>query len=109
MGFLKQFVDNEIVYIINDDVIEDSLVRKIMHDIKSKYKIGLDMKNVKSLCSSLFIKYLNDNKYKLYNLQNEVLLYLSITLKNGNLKSHMNFKDFKYNKRELIRRRFIVT
>ena len=108
MGFLKQFIDNEIVYIINDDIIRDSLVKEIIKDIKPNYKIGLDMRNVKSLCSSLFVKCLNNNKYKLYNLQSEVLLYLSITLKNGNLKSHMNFKDFKYNKRELIRRRFIA-
>ena len=108
MSFLKQFSDNEIVYIIDDAIIKDSLVKEIVHDIKPNYKIGLDMKNVKSLNSSLFIKYLNDNKYKLYNLQSEILAYLSIVIKNGKLKSYMNFKDFKYNKRELIRRKLIL-
>ncbi len=108
MGFLKQFSDSEIVYIIDDEVIKDSLIRKIVHDIEPNYKIGLDMKNVKSLSSSLFIKYLNNNKYKLYNLQSEILAYLSIVIKDGKLKSYMNFKDFKYNKRELVRRKFII-
>ena len=108
MGFLKQYGESEIVYIIDDEVINDSLIKKIIDDIEPKYKIGIDMSHVKALSSSLFIKYLNDNKYKLYNLQNEVLTYLSLIMKDGKLKSYMNFKDFKNNKRELMRRRFIV-
>ncbi|MBQ8476126.1 hypothetical protein IJ531_03590 [bacterium] len=108
MGFLKQFTQGEIVFIINDETIDDFLVKKIISNIKPEYKAGLDMKNVRSLCSSLFIECLNSNKFKLYNLQNEVLTYLSIILKDGRLKSYMNFKDFKQNKRELIRRRFSI-
>ena len=108
MRFFKQFINNEIVYIINDDIIKDSLIKNIVEDIKPDCKIGLDMKYVKSLNSFLFIKYLNENKYKLYNLQNDVLTYLSLVIKDGKLKSYMNFKDFKNNKRELIRRRFTI-
>lgn len=109
MGFLKQFIENKIVYVISDEIIEDSLIDSIVNDIKQKHKVCLDMKNVKSLHSSKFIQYLNNNMYKLYNLQNEVLTYLSIVIKDGKLKSYMNFEDFKDDKRELIRRRFIVT
>ena len=108
MSFLKQFGKDEIVYVINDEIIKDSLIKKIVNDIKPKHKIGLDMKNVKALHSSLFIKYLNYDKYRLYNLQNDVLTYLSIVLKNGKLKSYMSIKDFQSNKRELIRRKFIA-
>ena len=108
MGFLKQLSGNEIVYIINDKIIEDKIIKKIIKDINPDYKIGFDMRNVKSLSSALFLKYLNCNKYKLYNLQNEVLTYLSIVIKSGRLKSYMNYEDFKNNKRELIKRRFSV-
>ena len=69
MGFSKQFTENEIVFIINDKILNDSLVKKIVKNIKP---------------------------------------YLSLILKNGKLHSYMNFNDFKNNKRELIRRRFIV-
>ena len=105
-GFCKQLKGNEIVYIINDEIVKDSLIRSIACDIKPKYKIGLDMKNVKTLNSYLFLKYLKNNKYKLYNITNEVLTYLSIIVKDGKLNSYMNFKDFKFDKRELIRRHF---
>lgn len=108
MGFLKQFTKDEIVFIIDDEIIDNSLVRKIISNIKPNCKIGLDMRNVKALKSSLFIKYLNKEKYSLYNLRNEVMTYLSLIIKNGRLKSFMNYKDFKENKRELIRRRFII-
>ena len=106
MTFSKQFSEDKIVYIIDDEIIKDSLIEKIIDDINPAYKIGLDMKNVKTLSSSLFIKYLTDNRYKLYNLQNEVLTYLSLIIKDGKLKSYMNFSDFKNDKRELIRRKF---
>lgn len=108
MGFSKQFTENEIVFIINDKILNDSLVKKIVKNIKPNFKIGLDMKNVVTLNSALFVKYLNCEKYKLYNLKSEVITYLSLILKNGKLHSYMNFNDFKNNKRELIRRRFIV-
>ena len=106
MNFYKQFMKNEIDYVINDEIIDDSLIENIVRNINSKYKIGFDMKNVKTLNSSLFLKYLKNNKYKLYNITNEVLTYLSLVIKDGKLNSYMNFKDFKNNKRELIRRKF---
>ncbi|MBR2068171.1 MAG: hypothetical protein IJ877_00275 [Candidatus Gastranaerophilales bacterium] len=108
MSFLRQFAKSEIVFIINDKIIKDSLVKKIISNIKPGYKIGLDMKNVKSLNSALFLKCLNNNVFKLYNLNSELLTYLSIVIKDGKLKSYMDFQDFKENKRELIRRRFLI-
>ena len=108
MGFSVQYTKDELIFIINEEVIQDSLIEKVVNQIKPKYKIGLDMKKVKALNSDLFIKYLINNKFKLYNLQNDVITYLSMILKNGNLKSYLNFEDFKNNKRELVRRRFSI-
>ncbi len=109
MGFLKQFIENKIVYIISEEIVDDTLIDSIAEDINLKHKVCIDMKNVKSLNSPKFIKYLNSNMYKLCNLQNEVLTYLAIVIKDGKLKSYMNFNDFKDDKRELIRRRFVLT
>ena len=108
MTFLKQFTKSEMVFVIDGEVVEDSIVAKIVNNIKPEYKIGIDMKNVKTLNSSLFIKYLNKGIFKLYNLQNEILTYLSIIIRDGKLRSFMNFEDFKNNKRELVRRKFII-
>ena len=65
-------------------------------------------KNVESVNSPLLIKCLIENKIKLYNLQSELLTYFAIILKNGFLKSYMNFADFSENKRELVKRHFLV-
>ena len=108
MGFFRQFINKEIVYVINDEIIKDALIEKIVNDIKPNYKIGLDMKNVKTLDSVIFIKYLKENRYKLYNLQNDVLTYLALILQDGKLKSYMSFEDFKFDKHELIKRNFKI-
>ena len=54
MDFLRQFEKKEIVFIINDRIISDKVIEKIIRKIKSKTKVGLDMKNVKTLNSKLF-------------------------------------------------------
>ena len=71
---------------------------------------GTNRMNIYTLRSANFgfAKYLLENKYKLYNIKSEILTYLAIVLKDGPLKSFMNREDFFENKRELIRRRFIV-
>ena len=66
------------------------------------------MKNVQTIKSKKFIISLLENKFKLFNLKNEILTYLSIILKDGYLKSYINKNDFIKNKRELIKRRFLV-
>ena len=81
---------------------------KIIKNTNSKYRIALDMKNVKTIDSDLFIKSLINQKFKLYNLRNEPLTYLSIIIKDGKLSSYMSFDDFKNDKRELIRRKLFV-
>ena len=48
------------------------------------------------------------NKIKLFNLQSEVLTYFALILKDGFLKSYINYSDFKDDKRELIKRHFLV-
>ena len=104
----KQLTEGEIVFIINQKTISNKDTKKIIKKIKPNVKTGLDMKNVTSLNSTLFIQCLIENKFKLYNLNSEILTYLSIILKDGKLKSYINLKDFCENKRELIRRRFFA-
>ena len=105
--FQKIYYKNEIIFSFDTEIIEDYMLQEILVDNNNK-KIGIDMKNVKNIKSKLFIKYLLENKFKLFNLQNEVLVYLALILKSGFLKSHMNYKDFSQNKRELVKRRFQV-
>jgi hypothetical protein len=66
------------------------------------------MVNVKTIKSQLFIKCLIENKFKLFNIQSETLAYLSLVLKDCFLKTHLNYQDFSENKREFIKRHFLV-
>ena len=66
------------------------------------------MKNVKNINSKKFISNLVNNNFKLYNIQNEVLVFLAIVLKDGFLKSYMTLEDLYKNKRELVKRHFLV-
>ena len=50
----------------------------------------------------------SQNKIKLFNPQSEVLTYLALVLKDGFLKTYINYSDFKNDKRELIKRHFLV-
>ncbi len=106
--FQKAICKNEIVYIINSNCINDGIIDLIISNSKGSKKIGLDMKNVSCIKSQKFINCLTSNKFKLFNLKSEVLTYLALILKDGFLKSHMNFEDFQNNKRELVKRRFLV-
>ena len=108
MDFYKTIYKHEIVFTINEKTINDSLVEKIISETKQNQKIGIDMKNVESVNSQLFTDYLLQNKFRLFNPKSEILVYLAIILKDGFLKSHINYKDFSQNKRELIRRKFII-
>ena len=106
MKFTKAIYKREIVFLINSETIDNSLMEDIIKNISPDTKTGFDMGAVKTIKSSLFIEYLLSNKIKLFNLSGEVLAYLSLILKEGFLKSYINYSDFKDNKRELIRRRF---
>ncbi len=108
MEFFKTIHKKEIVFFINTKIIDDNLINQIISQIQDDKKIGLDMSMVQNIDSPLLIKYLLQNKIKLFNLQSEVLTYLSIILKDGFLKSFINYSDFKENKRELIKRKFLV-
>ena len=108
MEFFKTIHKKEIVFFINAKIIDDNLINQIISQIQDDKKIGLDMSMVQNIDSPLLIKYLLQNKIKLFNLQSEVLTYLSIILKDGFLKSFINYSDFKENKRELIKRKFLV-
>lgn len=108
MQFFRTIYKNEIVFIINQDVVDDILVHEILKNIPKNKKIGLDMKKVQSIDSPVLIKQLLKNKIKLFNPTSEVLAYLSIILKDGFLKSYINYSDFSKDKRELIKRRFLV-
>ena len=108
MQFFKTIYKKEIVFVINEKIIDDSLTCQIISQIPSNKKVGLDMKNVLNINSPILIKYLLNNKIKLFNPRSEVLVYLSLILKDGFLKSYIDFSDFKNNKRELIKRHFLI-
>ena len=108
MNFIKTIQNKEIVLVINKNNIDDDICNKILSKVKNSEKIGLDMKNVQNICSKKFIACLLNDEFKLFNLQSEVLTYLAIILKNGFLKSYINYEDFSKNKRELIKRRLHV-
>lgn len=89
--------------VINDSVVEELLTLKIKNKV-----LGLDMKNVVSIKSQKFVDYLLNNKVKLINLDSGVLAYLAIVIKDGFLRTYVSFNDFKENKRELIKRHFLI-
>lgn len=112
MTFLMQKngknLKKEIIYVVNEKVVDDFLACQILSNVSLDKKIGLDMKKVESIKSPILIEYMLENKVKLFNLQSEVLAYFSLIFKSGHLKSFMNFTDFKENKRELVKRNFLV-
>ena len=108
MRFFKAIYKNEIVFIINDKKVDDELACQIISQISFKKKIGLDMGQVLSVDSPILIEYLLKNKIKLFNLKSEVLAYFALILKDGFLKSYINYSDFSQDKRELIKRHFLV-
>lgn len=99
---------NNIIFVIDNEIIDDNICASIVSEISPDKKAGLDMKHVNKIEGQNFIKYLLQNKYKLFNLRSEVLAYLAIILKDGILKSFMSADDFYENKRELIKRKFLV-
>ena len=109
MCFNQTIYEKEVVFLINENFVDDMLAHEIIKNIPSNKKIGLDMINVQNVNSPILIKYLLENKIKLFNLQSEVLTYFSLILKDGFLKSYINYSDFSENKRELIKRRFLIT
>jgi len=108
MPFFKTVYKDKIVFIINDEIIDDSLIKKIIKQSHAGKKTGLDMSNVQKVNSPLLIECLLQNKIKLFNLKSELLTYFAIILKDGFLKSYINCADFSENKRELIKRHFLV-
>ena len=108
MQFLKIIRKKEIIFSIDAKIIDDNLACQIIKEIPFGKKIGLDMSKVQSVNSKILIEHLLNNKIKLFNLQSEVLAYFSLILKDGFLKSYINYYDFSENKRELIKRRFLV-
>ena len=81
---------------------------KLCPKFHPKKRAGLDLTNVQNIQSPLLIEYLLNNKIKLFNLQSEVLTYFALILKDGFLKSYVNYFDFKNKKRELVKRHFLV-
>ena len=108
MRFFKTIYKKEIVFVINEKIIDDSLACQIISQIPSKKRIGLDMSQVENVNSAILIDCLLKNKIKLFNLKSEVLAYFALILKDGFLKSYINYSDFSQNKRELIKRHFLV-
>ncbi len=100
-------MNKKTIIFIKNKIINDKIILDILAQFKNK-KLGLDMSCVESINSNLFIKSLLSNKFKLFNLKSEVLSYLSLVLKENNLRSYMNEFDFQEEKRELTRRKFFI-
>lgn len=108
MPFLKKTTKHEIIFKINNEYLDDFLIKEILSENLASKKVGLDMSNVQNVNSPLLIKCLIENKIKLFNLKSEVLTYFALILKDGFLKSYINYSDFSENKRELVKRHFLV-
>ncbi len=108
MDFYKTTDNKEVVLVLDKEIIDNDFVDEIISQIDPKRRLGLDMSRVKTIKSFAFIKHLLNDKFRLFNIQSEVLAYLSLVLGGGFLKSYVNQSDFSQNKRELIRRHFLV-
>lgn len=107
-SFTKSINKKDIIFCIQDSVLSDKTIQKILACNLSGKRIALDMKKVDSINSELFLDCLKNKKFKLFNLSTELLVYLSLIFKNGFLHSFMNYADFSLNKRELFKRRLSV-
>jgi len=108
MDFCKTIYCNKIIFTVKSEIIDDNICASIISELSENEKAGINMEHVNKIEGKKFTEYLIKNRYKLFNMQSEVLAYLSIILKDGLLKTFMNKEDFIKNKRELIRRRFVV-
>jgi len=108
MQFFKSDDKKETILFVNKKNIDDKTAREILKFTSSKKRVGLDMSKVETIQSENFISYLNENKFKLFNLKSELLAYLSLIFNGGFLKTYVLKEDFSQNKRELIMRHFFV-
>ena len=58
MQFFKTIYKKEIVFVINEKIIDDTLACQIISQIPSKKRIGLDMSQVDNINSPILIDYL---------------------------------------------------
>lgn len=108
MSFYKTTGKKEVVLVLDTEIIDNDLVDEIILQKDPKRRMGLDMSCVKAIKSGSFVKYLLEDKFRLFNIQSEVLAYLSLVLGGGFLKSYVTKSDFIQNKRELVCRHFLV-
>ncbi len=97
----------ELVFCIENKVFDDNVLKNILDLTDSKKRVGIDMKKVEVIKSKELINYLIGNQFSLFNLNSELMAYLSIVLK-GSLKTYVNCFDFLNNKRELTIRHFLI-
>lgn len=108
MNFSKEIFKDEVIYNINSEIIDEKITDEIIKSINPDLKTGLNMANVSSITSKKFVKYLYENKFKLFNIQSELLSFISLVLKDNFLKTYMNKSDFINDKRELFKRRLYI-
>lgn len=104
--YLIEEDDNFLLIKVENKKIDDNFFSALSCAFCSKCTIGLDLEQVDSINSRLFIKYLSEKKFALFNAKSEILAYLSIVLKSNFLNSYLNTNDFKTQKYELIKRKF---
>ena len=103
---VKQY-KNYKIFTINFEIIDEKNFKNLIKNFNCS-KILINMKNVKTINSPLFVELLRKDVFKMYNVSNEVLIYLSLILKSGKLNTYLYVEDFLQNKNELIRRKFYV-
>lgn len=106
INFLKN--KKEAFFCVENKVVDDFVTIELLEKLEQREFLALDMTCVEEIKSSKFIKALLENKFRMVNLQVEVLAYLSLVLKDGFLKTYINKNDLINNKRELLRRRFLI-
>lgn len=107
-SFTKNINKKDIIFCINKSVLDDEIIQEILSSILHHKKVALDMKQVETIDSKLFIDCLLKKRFKLFNLNSKLLAYISLILNQGFLYSFMNYSDFSKNKRELFSRRLKV-
>ena len=83
----------EAFFCVENKVIDDFVTIELLEKLEQKEFLALDMACVEEVKSSKFIEALLENKFRMVNLQVEVLAYLSLILKDGFLKTYINKND----------------
>jgi len=93
---------------VKNKIIDEANFSSLIRFFNPNKIMLLNLENVETINSRLFIECLSKRKIALFNAKCEVLVYLSIVLKSNFLNSYIRIDDFKNKKYELIKRKFKI-